>query len=53
MLLFSAVTLKDLKISVPEAVAAGDTVIISCYYDLENVSRIDFVTFWLSINFIN
>ncbi|GAB0096663.1 uncharacterized protein DMENIID0001_122020 [Sergentomyia squamirostris] len=28
--------LKDLKISVPEAVADGDTVTLSCQYDLEN-----------------
>lgn len=39
LLLISAVSLKDLKISVPEAVAVGDTVTIACYYDLENVNK--------------
>lgn len=30
--------MKDLKIYVPEAVAVGDAVTLSCYYNLENVS---------------
>lgn len=42
--MFSAVSLKDLKISVPEAVASGDTVVISCHYDLENVSEMNLIT---------
>ncbi|XP_031617834.1 uncharacterized protein LOC116337418 [Contarinia nasturtii] len=37
--LFSICTcLKDLKIYVPEAVALGDAVTLSCYYNLENAS---------------
>lgn len=38
MFLFSAVCLKNVKIIVPEAVAVGDTVTLSCHYDLEAVS---------------
>lgn len=30
--------LKDIQLYVPEAVADGDTVTLSCQYDLENVS---------------
>ncbi|XP_037052354.1 uncharacterized protein LOC119085909 [Bradysia coprophila] len=37
-LVAKAMSLKDLKINVPEAVASGDTVIISCHYDLENAA---------------
>lgn len=39
--LWSAITgncLKDMQLYVPEAVAVGDTVTLSCQYDLENVS---------------
>ncbi|XP_059611092.1 uncharacterized protein LOC132258014 [Phlebotomus argentipes] len=36
MLINRVLCLKDLKISVPEAVADGDTVTLSCQYDLEN-----------------
>ena len=36
--LVAGTCLRDLKISVPEAVATGDTVTLSCYYNLENVS---------------
>ncbi|CAD7084659.1 unnamed protein product [Hermetia illucens] len=32
------ICLKDLRISVPEAVAVGDTVTLSCFYDLENAA---------------
>lgn len=35
--LLSGTCLKDLKISVPEAVAVGDAALLSCYYNLENV----------------
>lgn len=30
--------MRDLKIYVPEAVAVGDAVTLSCHYNLENVS---------------
>lgn len=42
--------LKDLKIYVPEAVATGDAVTLSCYYNLENVSILLYcgVSYWLS-----
>jgi hypothetical protein len=33
---FTVNSLKDLHVIVPEAVAVGDTVILSCNYDLEN-----------------
>lgn len=36
---FAAVIgLKDLNVKVPEAVAVGDTVTLSCDYDLENAA---------------
>lgn len=36
--LFAGTCLRDLKIYVPEAVAVGDAVTLSCHYNLENVS---------------
>lgn len=34
----SVIGLKDLNVKVPEAVAVGDTVTLSCEYDLENAA---------------
>lgn len=34
----AGVCLKDLRMNVPQAVARGDAVTLSCYYNLENVS---------------
>lgn len=36
--LLAGTCLRDLKIYVPEAVAVGDAVTLSCHYNLENVS---------------
>lgn len=45
---FTGTCLKDLKITVPEAVAVGDAAILSCHYNLENVRHI-----WIQNAFAN
>lgn len=39
-----------MSIAVPEAVAVGDTVTLSCHYDLENVRIISSLIIWIYIN---